>query len=123
MVIVPGAAGYVVLEPNFRGSTGYGEHFRNLNVEDSGGGEIEDIGAAVNYLVNAGLADPKRVAIAVTKLPGTFAAGIEMFGVVDRGLFLQHTTRNSRISVGDEDGWDSRRRNPRSIRKRTCYRR
>jgi dipeptidyl aminopeptidase/acylaminoacyl peptidase len=77
MVIVPGAAGYVVLEPNFRGSTGYGEHFRNLNVEDSGGGEIEDIGAAVSYLVNAGLADPKRVAIAVTKLPGTFAAGIE----------------------------------------------
>jgi hypothetical protein len=27
--------GYVVLEPNYRGSTGYGEHFRNLNVEDS----------------------------------------------------------------------------------------
>jgi dipeptidyl aminopeptidase/acylaminoacyl peptidase len=113
--------GYVVLEPNFRGSTGYREHFRNLNVEDSGGGEIEDIGAAVSYLVNAGLAEPKRVAIgggshggtvvanAVTKLPGTFAAGIEMFGVVDRGLFLQHTNRNSRISVGDEDGWDSRR--------------
>jgi dipeptidyl aminopeptidase/acylaminoacyl peptidase len=101
--------GYVVLEPNFRGSTGYGEHFRNLNVEDSGGGEIEDIGAAVSYLVNTGLVDPKRVAIgggshggtvvanAVTKLPDTFAAGIEMFGVVDRALFLQFTNRNSKI--------------------------
>ena len=101
--------GYLVLEPNFRGSTGYGERFRNLNVEDSGGGEIEDIGSAVSYLVNSGLADPKRVAIgggshggtvvanAVTKLPGTFAAGIEMFGVVDRALFLQHTNRNSKI--------------------------
>jgi dipeptidyl aminopeptidase/acylaminoacyl peptidase len=101
--------GYLVLEPNFRGSTGYGEHFRNLNVKDSGGGEIEDIEAAVSYLVNAGLADPKRVAIgggshggtvvanAVTKLPDTFAAGIEMFWVVDRALFLEYTNRNSKI--------------------------
>ena len=101
--------GYVVLEPNFRGSTGYGEHFRNSNVEDSGGGEIDDIAAAVAYLVKAGLADPKRVAIgggshggtvvanAVTKLSETFAAGIEMFGVVDRALFLQYTNRNSAI--------------------------
>ena len=101
--------GYVVLEPNFRGSTGYGEHFRNSNVEDSGGGEIDDIAAAIAYLVKAGIADPKRVAIgggshggtivanAVTKLPETFAAGIEMFGVVDRALFLQYTNRNSAI--------------------------
>ena len=101
--------GYVVLEPNFRGSTGYGERFRNSNVEDSGGGEIDDIAAAVTYLVNAGITDPKRVAIgggshggtvvanAVTKLPDTFAAAVEMFGVVDRALFLQYTNRNSAI--------------------------
>jgi dipeptidyl aminopeptidase/acylaminoacyl peptidase len=101
--------GYLVFEPNFRGGTGYGERFRNLNVEDSGGGEIDDIGASVDALVAKGLADPKRVAIgggshggtvvanAVTKLPDTFAAGIEMFGVVDRALFLQYTNRNSRI--------------------------
>jgi dipeptidyl aminopeptidase/acylaminoacyl peptidase len=101
--------GFVVFEPNFRGSTGYGEHFRNLNVEDSGGGEIQDIGAAVTYLVKQGLADPKRVAIgggshggtvvanAVTKLPDTFAAAIELYGVVDRALFLQYTNRNSKI--------------------------
>lgn len=101
--------GYLVFEPNFRGSTGYGEHFRNLNVEDSGGGEIDDIGASVQALIDKGLADPQRVAIgggshggtvvanAVTKLPDTFAAAIEMFGVVDRALFLKYTNRNSRI--------------------------
>jgi dipeptidyl aminopeptidase/acylaminoacyl peptidase len=101
--------GYVVFEPNFRGSTGYGERFRNSNVEDSGGGEIDDIGAAVKYLVDIGLTDPKRVGIgggshggtvvanAVVKLPDTFAAGIEMFGVVDRALFLEYTNRNSKI--------------------------
>ncbi len=101
--------GYVVLEPNFRGSTGYGERFRNSNVEDSGGGEIDDIAASVKYLVDAGIADPRRVAVsggshggtvvanAVAKLPDTFAAGIEMFGVVDRALFLKYTNRNSAI--------------------------
>ena len=100
---------YVVLEPNFRGSTGYGERFRNANVEDSGGGEIDDIAASVKYLVDSGLADPKRVGIsggshggtvvanAVAKLPDTFAVGIEKFGVVDRALFLRYTNRNSAI--------------------------
>ena len=101
--------GYVVLEPNFRGSTGYGERFRNSNVEDSAGGEIDDIDASVRYLVQAGITDPKRVAIgggshggtvvanAVARYPDTFAAGIEMFGVVDRALFLRYTNRNSAI--------------------------
>lgn len=101
--------GYVVLEPNFRGSTGYGERFRNANVEDSGGGEIDDIAASAKYLVDAGLADPKRIGIsggshggtvvanAVAKLPDTFAVGIEKFGVVDRALFLRYTNRNSAI--------------------------
>jgi dipeptidyl aminopeptidase/acylaminoacyl peptidase len=101
--------GYVVLEPNFRGSTGYGERFRNANVEDSGGGEIEDVVSGVKYLVDTGLTDPKRVGIsggshggtvvanAVAKFPDTFAVGIEKFGVVDRALFLQYTNRNSEI--------------------------
>jgi dipeptidyl aminopeptidase/acylaminoacyl peptidase len=101
--------GYVVLEPNFRGSTGYGERFRNANVEDSGGGEIDDIQASVDYLVKIGLTDPKHVGIsggshggtvvanAVAKLPDTFAVGIEKFGVVDRALFLRYTNRNSAI--------------------------
>lgn len=101
--------GYLVLQPNFRGSTGYGERFRNLNVEDSGGGEIDDVGAAAKFLVDQGLADAKRIAIgggshggtvvanAVTKLPGLFAAGLELYGVVDRALFLQYTNRNSKI--------------------------
>jgi dipeptidyl aminopeptidase/acylaminoacyl peptidase len=101
--------GYVVLEPNFRGSTGYGERFRNANVEDSGGGEIDDIAASVRYLISAGLADPKHVGIsggshggtvvanAVARYPDLFAVGIEKYGVVDRALFLRYTNRNSKI--------------------------
>jgi dipeptidyl aminopeptidase/acylaminoacyl peptidase len=101
--------GYVVFHPNYRGSSGYGEKFRNLNVEDSGGKEVQDVGAAAQYLIDQGLADPKRIAIgggshggtmvnfAVTKLPDTFAAAISLFGVCDRATFLERTNRNSVI--------------------------
>ena len=101
--------GYIVLEPNYRGSSGYGEKFRNLNVEDSGGGEADDVAAGAQYLVDHGLADPHRLAIGggshggtmvaymVTKYPTLFQAAIEMFGVVDRAVFIERTNRNSAI--------------------------
>ncbi len=100
-------SGYVVLEPNYRGSTGYGEKFRNLNVEDPGGGELDDVAAGAQYLVSQGLADPKRMAIgggshggtmvayAVTKRPDLFQAAIELYGVVDRATYNERTNRNS----------------------------
>ncbi len=101
--------GYVVLEPNYRGSTGYGEKFRNMNVEDSGGGEADDVAAGAQYLVDQGLADAKRlgigggshggtmVAYMVTKYPTLFHAAIEMYGVVDRAAFNERTNRNSAV--------------------------
>jgi dipeptidyl aminopeptidase/acylaminoacyl peptidase len=101
--------GYLVLTPNYRGSSGYGEKFRNLNVEDSGGGEMDDVAAGAQYLIDHGLADPKRLAIgggshggtmtayAVVKYPDLFAAAIEMYGVVDRATFVERTNRPSAI--------------------------
>jgi len=98
-----------VLEPNYRGSNGYGEKFRNLNVEDSGGGEMDDVAAGAQYLVDQGLADPRRIAIgggshggtmtayAVVKYPDLFAAAIELYGVVDRATFLERTNHASAI--------------------------
>jgi dipeptidyl aminopeptidase/acylaminoacyl peptidase len=101
--------GYLVLEPNYRGSTGYGEKFRNLNVEDSGGGEAADVAAGAQYLVDQKLADPKRLAVGggshggtmvaymVTKYPALFHAAIEMYGVVDRAVFNERTNLNSAV--------------------------
>jgi dipeptidyl aminopeptidase/acylaminoacyl peptidase len=101
--------GYVVFHPNYRGSTGYGEKFRNLNVQDSGGGEVDDVAAAVAYLVDQGIADPKRVAIgggshggtmvnyAVTKYPDLWVAALSLFGVADRATYIQRSNRNSAI--------------------------
>jgi dipeptidyl aminopeptidase/acylaminoacyl peptidase len=95
------SAGYVVLQPNYRGSEGYGEVFRNLNVEDSGGLEVDDVAYGAKVLVKRGLVDPKRMAIGgfshggtitafmVVRYPELFAAAIDFAGVVDRALFVE----------------------------------
>jgi len=102
-------AGYAVLEPNYRGSTGYGEAFRNLNVEDSNGGEVDDVATGAQYLITRGLADPARLAIGggshggtmtaymVVHYPDLFAAAIELYGVVDRKLFVERTNPPSSV--------------------------
>jgi dipeptidyl aminopeptidase/acylaminoacyl peptidase len=55
------AAGYVVLLPNPRGSTGYGEAFSLACVEDWGGKDYEDLMAGVDALVRRDIADPDRL--------------------------------------------------------------
>jgi len=54
--------GYLIIAPEYRGSTGYGESFYKLI--DYGGLEVEDTYSARNWMVkNCGLVDPKRVGI------------------------------------------------------------
>jgi dipeptidyl aminopeptidase/acylaminoacyl peptidase len=55
------AAGYVVLLPNPRGSTTYGEAFSEAVVRDWGGSDYEDILAGVDEMVRRGIADPERL--------------------------------------------------------------
>jgi dipeptidyl aminopeptidase/acylaminoacyl peptidase len=57
------AKGYVVMLPNPRGSTSYGEAFSEACVRDWGGADFEDIMAGVNVLVDQGVADPARLYI------------------------------------------------------------
>ena len=52
--------GYAVLQPNFRGSEGYGNAFAVANRRDLGGGDFEDIMACVDGCLDSGLADPER---------------------------------------------------------------
>jgi dipeptidyl aminopeptidase/acylaminoacyl peptidase len=54
-------AGHVVLMPNPRGSSGYGEAFMQACVRDWGGKDYEDLMAAVDVLVKRGVADPDRL--------------------------------------------------------------
>jgi dipeptidyl aminopeptidase/acylaminoacyl peptidase len=55
--------GYAVLQPNFRGSTGYGRDFVAKGYGQLGGGMIDDMDDGVAWLVGQGIADPARVCI------------------------------------------------------------
>jgi len=56
------ARGAVVLRPNYRGSAGYGEKFRSLNVRNLGVGDYADVISGVDYLIAQGFVDKDRVA-------------------------------------------------------------
>ncbi len=55
--------GWTVLAPNYRGSTGYGREWQYAIRFDIGGVDTDDVTAGVHYLLNAGLANPKRIAV------------------------------------------------------------
>ena len=86
--------GLVVLAPNVRGSTGYGREWQELNRRDWGGGDLADVIAGVDWLVNERIADPARIGItgtsyggymtlyALGRHPDRFAAGVSNVGVV-----------------------------------------
>ncbi len=56
--------GYVVMQPNFRGSTGYGKAFKEAGHKQWDGVMREDIEDGVNYAIRAGLVDKSKVCIA-----------------------------------------------------------
>ncbi|MBM3747649.1 MAG: S9 family peptidase [Acidobacteria bacterium] len=55
------ARGALTLRVNYRGSGGYGERFRKLNVRNLGVGDAWDVESGVDYLISKGWVDPKRV--------------------------------------------------------------
>lgn len=55
--------GYVCLQINFRGSTGYGKDFVNASNREWGGKMHDDLVDGVNWAVDQGIADPTKVAI------------------------------------------------------------
>jgi len=87
--------GFHVIEPNYRGSTGYGRKFLHLHDRDMGGGDLMDTIFAGNYLVEKGMVDGDRLGIwgvsyggylsmmALTKAPDMWAAGVSIVGFFD----------------------------------------
>lgn len=84
--------GYICLEVNYRGSTGYGKDFVNAGDKEWGGKMHNDLIDAVNYAVAQGWADPKRLAIyggsyggyaalvGATFTPDVFACAVDIVG-------------------------------------------
>lgn len=56
-------AGYAVLCPNYRGSTGYGDKFVTDLIGNENDIEVKDILAGVQHLIKEGIADPDRIAV------------------------------------------------------------
>ncbi|HEX5238714.1 MAG TPA: S9 family peptidase [Sphingomicrobium sp.] len=94
--------GYVVIQPNPRGSTGYGLAFQKANYQDLGGGDLKDEIAAKQFLVDSGYVDGRRVGIfggsyggfmtlmAIGRAPNEFAAAVDLFGIIDWRTMWQH---------------------------------
>jgi dipeptidyl aminopeptidase/acylaminoacyl peptidase len=57
------AKGAIILEPNYRGSAGFGEKFRSLNSRNLGVGDAWDVLSGVDHLIAQGLADPNRMGV------------------------------------------------------------
>jgi dipeptidyl aminopeptidase/acylaminoacyl peptidase len=55
------AKGALILKPNYRGSAGYGEKFRSLNVRNLGLGDYQDVLSGVDFLIAKGMVDKDRV--------------------------------------------------------------
>ena len=64
------ATGYAVFQPNFRGSTGYGQPFIDADRGDFGGGDMRDILTGVDKLVADGIADNDRLFVYGTSYGG-----------------------------------------------------
>jgi dipeptidyl aminopeptidase/acylaminoacyl peptidase len=65
--------GYVVLEPNYRGSQGRGVKFGKADQKDLGGQEFDDVLAGIDHLVAEGLVDGARVAMGGWSYGGYFS--------------------------------------------------
>jgi dipeptidyl aminopeptidase/acylaminoacyl peptidase len=92
--------GYCVLQMNFRGSTGYGRKFWEASFKQWGLAMQDDVSDGVNWLVEQGIADPKRIGIyggsyggyatlsGITKTPELYAAAVNYVGVSNLFTFM-----------------------------------
>ena len=95
--------GVTVLAPNVRGSGGFGRTFVHADDKEKRFAAIDDVADCVRFLVDNGIADPRRVACAgwsyggyltlaaLTFHPDLFAAGISICGMSDLSTFYHHT--------------------------------
>lgn len=93
--------GYAVFQMNFRGSTGYGRRFLEASYKQWGLKMQDDISEGVKWLIDEGIADPKRVAIyggsyggyavlaGLTLTPDLYACGIDYVGVSNLFTFMK----------------------------------
>lgn len=105
--------GWIVIEPNFRGSTGYGRAFRDKLTGAWGHEDMLDNLGAIDYLQQRGLIDAGRVVawggsgggyatmLLLGKWPERFKAGVALVGVSNFMSFPEQTDRIARYLIQD----------------------
>ena len=98
--------GYAVIQPNYRGSTGFGTALVDKGYGEWGLKMQDDLNDAITYLAGAGIADPKRVCIAGASYGGyaamrgaqrdgkLFRCAISYAGVSDLGALARYDSRS-----------------------------
>lgn len=93
--------GYVVIAPDYRGSIGYGRDWRHGAFMEVGGKDYRDVEAVAGYLKTLPYVDANRIGIwglsyggfftllALTDAPTTFAAAVDVAGVVDYRMYFE----------------------------------
>ena len=94
------AAGYAVLQVNFRGSSGYGRAFSQAGAREWGGKMQDDVTDATRWAIDQGIADPRRICIygasygayaaleGVAKEPSLYKCAAGYVGVYDLPLMF-----------------------------------
>lgn len=110
------AKGYLVAEPNVRGSSGYGKAFTHLDDRALRADAIKDVDAVVDALAGRADVDPAKLLIlgrsyggflALSELvnrPTRFAAGVDLYGIADLRMHLERTAKYRRASREAEYG-------------------
>jgi dipeptidyl aminopeptidase/acylaminoacyl peptidase len=110
--------GMAIIEPNVRGSTGYGRTFVSLDNGAKREDSVRDIGALLDWIATQADLDPARVAIfggsyggymslaVATHYPERIAGNIDVVGIANFVSFLEHTESYRRdlrrVEYGDE---------------------
>jgi dipeptidyl aminopeptidase/acylaminoacyl peptidase len=132
--------GYAVLQPQFRGSTGFGREFREAGYREWGGRMQNDVSDGVRTMVARGAADGGRVCIVgasyggyaalagATMTPDLYRCAVSINGVADLPAMLAYASRNrseakDRFKLYEEfvgHPWDAdlRQRSPAAIASR-----
>ena len=99
--------GYAVLQPEFRGSTGFGEAFRNAGRGQWGGLMQDDVTDGVKAIIREGIADPRRICIVGANYggyaalagaaftPHLYACAVSINGISDLPGFLSYEKDHS----------------------------
>ena len=122
--------GYAVLQPNYRGSAGYGKDYTAKGYGEFGRKMQTDLSDGVRDLVKKGMVDPKRVAIfggsyggyaalaGVTLDPGIYNCAVSLAGISDIKAFMakelewnNYDSNGSGVMywkryLGDDKAWD-----------------